>query len=151
LRRISSKATLFYKRVFPLLWFGFIAVFVLTNLFASRRSSSEFTPFLVTPVVMAISGYVLFRKLLFDLVDEVWDDQDALVVKNAGDEERIALKDIINVGFSTMTNPERVTLTLREPSRFGKEITFSPPRRFLTFARSPIINELIERMDRARR
>jgi hypothetical protein len=29
-------------------------------------------------------------------------------------EERVRLDNIINVGFSTMTNPERVTLTLRE-------------------------------------
>jgi hypothetical protein len=108
-------------------------------------------PWLLVPVLMAAVGYVLFRKLLFDLVDEVWDSGDELVVKNAGVEERIALKDIINIGFSTMTNPERVTLTVREPSRFGKEITFSPPRRFITFARSPIINELIERVDQARR
>jgi hypothetical protein len=100
---------------------------------------------------MAIVGYVLFRKLLFDLVDQVWDDEDALIVKNAGVEERVALDNIMNIGFSTMTNPERVTLTLREPGRFGNEITFSPPRRFLTLSRSPIINELIERVDRARR
>jgi hypothetical protein len=51
---------------------------------------------------------------------------------------------------TTATNPERVTLALREPGRFGKEITFSPARRFLAFARSPVINELIERVDAAR-
>ena len=87
-------------------------------------------PFLMVPVLMAVIGYVLFRKLLFDLVDEVWDHQDALIVKNAGVEERVSLENIINIGFSTMTNPERVTLTLRDAGRLGKEITFSPPRRF---------------------
>ena len=101
-------------------------------------------------MVLATFGYVLFRKLLFDLVDEVWDDNDALVVKNSGIEERVALKNIINVGFSTMTNPQRITLTLREPSRLGKEFTFIPPGRVLPFARSPIVAELIERVDRAR-
>jgi hypothetical protein len=151
MRRISSKSTFFYKRVFPLIWFGFLAFFVLTDLLASRRTHVDFIPFLVVPVVMAVFGYVLFRKLVFDLVDEVWDDENALIIKNAGIEERIALKDIINVGFSTMTNPERVTLTLREPGPLGKGITFSPPRRFLTFSRSPIVNELIERVDLARR
>jgi len=119
-------------------------------LFGHRGPRSPFIPFLVVPVVMATFGYMLFRKLIFDLVDEVWDDGDALVVKNSGIEGRIALTAIINVAFSTLTNPERVTLTLREPGRFGKEITFSPPRRFLGFARSPIIGELIERVDRTR-
>ena len=28
MRRISSDWTFFYKRVFPVLWFGFLAVFV---------------------------------------------------------------------------------------------------------------------------
>lgn len=106
--------------------------------------------FLLPPVVMAVLGYVLFRRLIFDLVDEVWDDGDALIVRNAGKEERIQLDNIINVGFSTMTNPERVTLTLREPGILGKEVTFSPPRRFLRWARSPIVGELIERVDEAR-
>jgi hypothetical protein len=151
MRRISSKSTFFYKRIFPLLWFGIIASCVFTGLLAGRRTHVQTIPFLVVPVMMAIVGYVLFRKLLFDLVDQVWDDEDALIVKNAGVEERVALDNIMNIGFSTMTNPERVTLTLREPGRFGNEITFSPPRRFLTLSRSPIINELIERVDRARR
>jgi hypothetical protein len=151
MKRISSRSTVFYKRIFPLLWFGFIAVFVITALWASRRTHGVAVPFLVMPVLMAVIGYVLFRRLIFDLVDEVWDDGDALIVRNAGTEERVALKNIINVGFSTMINPERVTLTLREPSHFGKEITFSPPRRFLAFfSRSPIINELLERVDQAR-
>jgi hypothetical protein len=151
MKRISSRSTVFYKRIFPLLWFGFLASFVIVSLSASRRTHGAAIPFLVMPVLMAVIGYVLFRRLIFDLVDEVWDDGDVLIVRNAGTEERVMLKNIINVGFSTMTNPERVTLTLRDPGVLGKEITFSPPRRFLAFARSPIIGELIERVDQARR
>ena len=150
MKRISSKLTFLYKRVIPVFWFGFIAVFLGSVVLDHRGPRPPLIPFLIVPVAMAVFGYALFRKLLFDLVDEVWDDGDALVVKNSGTEERVPLKNIVNVGFSTMINPERVTLTLREPGRFGKEITFSPPRRFLRFARSPIIGELIERVDRAR-
>jgi hypothetical protein len=135
MKRISSRSTVFYKRIFPLLWFGFLASFVIVSLSASRRTHGAAIPFLVMPVLMAVIGYVLFRRLIFDLVDEVWDDGDVLIVRNAGTEERVMLKNIINVGFSTMTNPERVTLTLRDPGVLGKEITFSPPRRFLAFAR----------------
>jgi hypothetical protein len=151
MKRISSKSTFYYKRVFPLIWFGFIGVFLASALFGHGGPRAPSLPFLVVPIVMAIFGYVLFRKLIFDLVDEVWDDGDALVVKNSGIEERVALANVINVGFSTLTNPERVTLTLRKPCRLGTEITFSPPRRFLGFVRSPIIGELIERVDQARR
>jgi hypothetical protein len=151
MKRISSRSTVFYKRIFPLLWFGFLAFFVITALWASRRTHGVAVPFLVMPMLMAVIGYVLFRRLIFDLVDEVWDDGDALIVRNGGTEERVTLKNIINIGFSTMTNPERVTLTLRDPGALGKELTFSPPRRLLSLGRSPIIGELIERVDQARR
>lgn len=109
---------------------------------------------LIVPVIMVVIGYILFRKLLFDLADEVWDDGDALVVRNAGVEERVALRNIINIGYSLLTNPERVTLTLRDAGPLGKDITFMPMRRPFSFqwlARNPIIDELIERVDQARR
>ena len=115
MKRISSRSTVFYKRIFPLLWFGFLAFFVITALWACRRTHGVAVPFLAMPVLMAVIGYVLFRRLIFDLVDEVWDDGDALIVRNAGTEERVLLENIINIGFSTMTNPERVTVTLRDP------------------------------------
>ena len=151
MQRISSRSTFFYKRIFPPLWFGFIAFFATVSIWTTHRSQHALPfAFLVPSAVMAVLGYVLFRRLIFDLVDEVWDQGDALIVRNAGKEERIRVDNIINVGFSTMTNPERVTLTLREPGTLGKEVTFSPPRRFLRFTRSPIVDELIERADQAR-
>jgi len=154
MKRISSKRTFFYKRVFPVLWFGFLAIFVLTAFLAIRRTHGEAIPMLLAPVVMAVVGYILFRRLLFDLVDEVWDEGDALVVKNAGTEERLPLRNVINIGYSIITNPERVTLTLRDAGPFGKEITFIPlprPFSFRWLSRNPIIDELIERVDQARR
>jgi hypothetical protein len=150
MKRISSKGTLFYKRLFPLLWFGILTFIVVSLLLASGRNHGTNLPAVIAPIVMAALGYVIFRQLIFNLVDEVWDDGDALLVRNAGVEERIPFANIINVGCSSMSRPQRVTLTLRQPGLFGKEITFSGPSRFLPFARSPIIDDLIERVDRAR-
>ena len=90
------------------------------------------------------------KKLVFDLVDEVWDDGDALVVKNRGQEQRIAFSDIKNVNYSPFVNPPRVTLSLRRPTIFGEQITFCAPVRLVPFSTSPVINDLIERVDRAR-
>jgi hypothetical protein len=39
------------------------------------------------------------KKLIFDLVDEVWDDGRALIVKNDDREERIPFADIKNVNY----------------------------------------------------
>jgi len=99
---------------------------------------------------MTIFGYFIMKKLVFDLVDEVWDDGDLLVIKNRGDQERIALSDIKNVSYSMMMNPPRVTLSLRRPTAFGDEITFGTPVRFVPFSTSPIIKDLIDRIDLAR-
>lgn len=148
--RLSSRWTFFYKRLFPVIWFGFIALFVLLPWLVGHRTPGPPLPVFIFPFVMAGVGYLLFRRLLFDLVDEMWDDGDALVARNGGVEQRIPLQTIVNVGFSTMTRPERVTLRLREPGPLGPEVTFMPPSRFMPFTRNPIIDELIERVDRAR-
>jgi hypothetical protein len=149
--RLSSRWTYFYKRVFPVMWFGFIALFLLLPWLSRHRGPGLPLPVFIAPLVMGVFGYLLFRRLLFDLVDEVWDGGDALVARNGGVEQRIPLQTIINVGFSTMTRPERVTLRLREAGPLGQNVTFMPPTRFTFLAHNPIIDQLIERVDRARR
>jgi len=147
--RISSRMTFYSKRVFPVVWFGFLGILVFTALSAS--GGRGFHPaFLLIPLLMAVFGYFLMKKLVFDLVDEVWGDGDALVVKNRGQVERIPLANIMNVSYMALSNPRRVTLTLRNPDLLGKEVTFSPPVRWIPFARSPIVDQLVERIDAAR-
>ena len=146
---ISSRMTLFSKRVFPALWVGGLALFVATAL--TRTGARQVQPtFLIMPVLMAVLGWFLMKKLVFDLVDEVWDDGAELVVKNKGQVDRIPLSNIMNVSYMNLSNPPRVTLTLRNPGLLGKEVTFSPPARWAPFARSPIVDQLIERIDAAR-
>jgi hypothetical protein len=143
--------TFFNKRVFPLIWFGLLVLFVGVGFFSSAGGNKgPPVPFFIVPAFMVVVGYFIMKKLVFDLVDEVWDDGDSLLVKNRGDHERIAFSDIKNVSYSPMVNPPRVTLSLRRPTVFGDEITFGAPVRFVPFAKSPIIDDLIDRIDRAR-
>lgn len=151
MRKISSRTTFFSKIVFPVLWFGSLIFFVIAALAGMAAKSELIAPLLLVPVFLAIVGYVIMKKLVFDLVDEVWDAGDGLLVKNKNQEELISLTNIINVGYSIFVNPPRVTLTLRHPCRFGKEVSFSPPGSFMPFSKSPIIDELIERIDAQRR
>lgn len=150
MKRISSN-TFFFKRVFPVIWFGFLALFVLTSLFANYAGNAAPLPLVIIPAVMAVFGYVLLKKMVFDLADEVTDGGDFLIVRFGTVQEQIALANIINISYSVMMNPPRVTLTLRQPCSFGKEVSFSPPVRWVPFAKSPIIGELIERIDASRR
>jgi hypothetical protein len=152
-KRMSSRNTFFLKRVFPIIWIGVLGLFVFTAFATTRHGSSPPAVVFIAPVVAFAIGYFVMRRLVLDLADEVYDEGDALRVRFGGDEERIPLANIINVSYAGMTNPPRVTLTLRTPCRFGREVTFSPPRPFFgpLFGNNPLVKELIERVDAARR
>jgi hypothetical protein len=121
-----------------------------TSLFAQRSTASSLLPFLIMPAIMMGFGYFVMQRLVFDLVDEVWDDGDTLVVKNRGQEQRIALTDVKNVSYSPWVNPPRVTLLLRRPTIFGHQVVFCAPLRFVPFASNSTIDDLIDRIDAAR-
>jgi hypothetical protein len=150
--RISSRTTFYYKRIFPIVWFGFLAVFLTVSVFNGLNTGRyPPLPFFIGPVIMTVFGYFVMKKLIFDLVDEVVDLGDTLLIKNGNQEERVALSDIMNVNYSALVSPPRVTLSMRKPSKFGAQITFCAPIRFVPFATSPAINGLIARVDAARR
>ena len=151
MRRISSGGTFFYKRIFPALWFGIIVVFV--TVVTATGKALERPDLFVAPAIMALFGYLMMRTLLFDLVDEVLDGGSYLLVRNRGEEERIALADVINVSATHLVNPPRISLRLSAPGRFGKEVVFSPVKGAFVnpFRKNPIAEELIVRVDRARR
>jgi hypothetical protein len=152
MRRISSRMTFFYKRVFPAIWFGFLILFIAVPLVSSAgRNATPPPPFFIMPAIMIVIGYFVMKKLVFDLVDEVWDDGDCLVIKNRGEEQRVAFSDIKNVSYSPFINPPRVTLSLRHPTVLGDEIAFNAPMRIVPFSTSPLIKDLIDRIDLVRR
>jgi hypothetical protein len=153
MRRLSSKMTFFYKRVFPVFWFGFgflLLLIAVPLFFGGAPNDPPPFLFLIVPLFMMGFGYFVMKKLVFDLVDEVWDDGETLLIKNGGREQRVELRDIKNVGYSTFINPSHVTLSVRQPTTFGEQIAFMAPVPFVPFSTSPIINELIERVDQAR-
>ena len=155
MRKISSGLTFWIKRVFPIVWFGVLAIVAVIEILASSAGRSPLPLItLAVPALMALLGYVLMRAVVFDLADEVLDAGDALVVRRNRDQIRIPLADIINVDSTPFVNPPRVVLTLRTASRqLGRKIAFSPQRPFSLnpFATNPMIDDLIDRIDRARR
>lgn len=147
MQRISSRMTFYYKRVFPFVMLGLVALFIALPLLAEKGPP---LPAILIPIAVVVIVYFIMKKLVFDLVDEAWDAGDALIIRNKGQEDRIALSAIMNVSYSPWINPPRVTLTLRTPSIFGDTVTFAAPIRFMPFASSPIVDGLIRRVDAAR-
>ena len=125
----------------------FVLIALLKDLGPDQTSN---LPFLIVPVLMAIIGYRFMKKLVFNLVDEVLDVGDALLVRSGGREERIALADIKNVNYFPYMSPPQVTLSLRRPTVFGDTIVFCAPFRIMPQSSSPIIDNLIDRIDAAR-
>jgi hypothetical protein len=104
----------------------------------------------IVPVFLAFVGYFIMKKMVWDLVDEVYDEGESLLFKNNGKQERISLREIKNVSYTTMANPPRVTISLRRRSVFGSEVSFSPQVSMIPFRKNPDIEDLIDRVDRAR-
>jgi hypothetical protein len=146
--RISSGSTWAYKRVFPALWCAALAMFFIVNVgFSGQRNPL----FLIIPLAMVGLGGLFMRKVIWILMDEVLDDGDHLVVRKHGDEERIPLSEIVNIS-ATPGRPPTITLRLRHSGRFGDEIAFMPYSHYTLnpFAKHPVAEDLIARVDRAR-
>ena len=150
MKKLTSKATFFHKRVFPFIWFGFLGVFLCVGLFTNASQNGPGIIFLVVPMGMAVFGYFIMKKLVWDLIDEVYDEGTSLLFRNGDKEVRVSLKDIKNVSYSTMTNPPRVTVSIRHKTVFGDELTFSPPVSWVPFKKNADIERLIDRIDDTR-
>jgi hypothetical protein len=151
---ISSKMTFVMKRLFPAVWLGGVFAGLVAGVLslASRRTMDPL-PFVFIPVVMLLFGYFLFRKLVWDLADRVEDGGAWLLVRRGPVEQRVQLSNVLNVSMNQYTNPRRLTLRLRTPCEFGDEIAFipkSPGWQLNPFARNPVAEDLIHRVDRAR-
>lgn len=151
MKRISSRMTGFLKRGLPVLLLGLVAAVVGALALGSHATPVPWVVLVSPPVIVFAIVAVLLKMLVFDLADEVHDAGDHLVVRKGDITERIPLAQIINLSATVLVNPPRVTLTLRKPGRLGKEIVFSPMAPLLRFGRNPLVAELIERVDAARR
>jgi hypothetical protein len=145
MRQLSSRWTWWHKTGFPLCWFGFLGIFTVVWCVGVFSQQVPAASILVLPA-MAVFGYIVIQLLVSSLVDEVLLDGDDVIVRNDGAEDRFPLSNVANVQCSIFVNPERITLTLKARCRFGEQIQFLPPPRWLRFGKHPLANELINRI-----
>lgn len=150
MKTISSKWTFFMKTIFPIVWFGFLAVFVIV-LIGTNTITLHFMLW-VMPLLLAALGFILMKVLIWGGMDEVIDCGDYLIVKYRGQEDKIPLSNIININWTTYQNPPSISLRLKNASKFGQTISFFPITRFgmNRLKTHPIAEELITRVDAAR-
>jgi len=140
-----SGSVVYFKYIFPGVWFGFLLFFLVTSFMAGAPPL-----FQIAPIGMAVFGVFLFRKLAWSLVDEVYDGGDYLVFRRGRVEQRVPLDDVMNID-SQLDSPPKVTIHVRSQGPLGRELSFSPPFRLFSLATPPIVTDLIERVDRIRR
>jgi len=150
MKKLTSRATFYQKKIFPVVWFGILGLFVCGALVTGVVKSGPGIIFVLVPAFMAAIGYLIMKKLVFDLIDEVYDEGEALLFREKGKEVRVSLADIKNVSYSWMMSPPRVTLSIRYMTELGDELTFSPPASFIPLKKNKDIEELIERIDKAK-
>lgn len=146
MKKISSNSTWWFKWGMPS---AFLAFLMLVVIMGWRQGGS--IALLIAPIIMGGVMWVMLRQKLFDLVDEVWDQVDALVVRHRGIETRIDLSNITNITDMTTANWPRVTLHLRLPCQLGDSISFAPQGGGSILSRgNPIALDLIRCVDAAR-
>lgn len=123
MKRLSSGATFFGKRVFPVI-FGTV-VGLMSFVFSSQANA--ISVFMATLIgwVMGFLAAKFTAHMHSVYMDEVLDYGDHLVIRNRGVEESIGLEDILEVD-STIVSPAGVWLHLRRDSAFGRRIKFLP-------------------------
>lgn len=142
-----SKTSFVLKWLFPIFWFGILALVTITILAAGHTHPAV----LVMPLVMAVFGYFIMKKFVWDLADEVFDGGDFLLVRKGNLEQKIYLSDIVNIEHLGLSSPPRVTIMCRTPGLLGTEVAFIAPSSFNPFKKPKLVEELIERVDRTRR
>jgi len=150
MKKITSNSTFMMKKIFPAIWFGFLALFLILVI-ATGAAKISFMLWIM-PLAMAVFGFFLMKYLVWDLMDDVIDYGDYLVVTYGGQQDVVNLTNIMNINVSTQQRPPRITLRLRIAGKFGDEVSFLPVTEFSInpFKRSKLADELIIRVDKAR-
>ena len=148
--KISSETTFLVKRVFPTVWFGILGFFVLLMIGGFFGSDGFPAFFVVWLAFMAVVGFVVMKLLVFSLVDEAFLGDGFVEVRKGKIRERVDLTNILNVNSNRMSRPPRVTLCLKEASVLGSEVSFIPKASTRFWQESPVVRELIEKVEEAK-
>ncbi len=151
MKKISSRQTFLLKWILPLFVFGFIGIFFLINTVFLIFEEEKFNHLLgfCFAIFMFISAVIGYRKLVLTLADKVYDEGSTLLFIKGGKEARVPLSDVKNVGYTPSS--ASVTISLRNETPLGREITFLPPARYIPFTKQTCIVDLIDRIDKTRR
>lgn len=142
--RQISKLPFILKWGFPIFWFGLLGLITIVGLTNGRAHTTE----IIAPIVLAVFGLFIMKKLIWELADEVFDGGDFLLFRKGDLEQRVQLQDITNIEHAALSSPPRVTIYCRTPGALGTKLAFTLSPALNPFAKPKIFRELSERIDR---
>jgi hypothetical protein len=148
---ISQRYMFFFKWIRPV---SFVAIFATVFAIVGQAFWVPLVFFVLvaclpTPILGSLMPVI--GKPIWMFADEVRDGGDFLWVRRGKVDDRIPLADIVGVSFLRLVAPAQLTLTLREPCKFGSRVVFSPPTSSIwnPFAKNAVVESLRQRIDRA--
>ncbi len=140
---ISSVTTIYFKKIFPIFWFGFLGFFLFVAISSFLIKPEIFNiMFFIVPSIMGLFGFIFFKKLLFPLRDKVFDCGDYLIIRNKGKETKITFSEIRNISYNQFFSPNIITLNLK-----SKDISFIAQVNLLSpYKKSKAVKNLIEKV-----
>ena len=138
MRELSSPLTFFYKFIFPLLWLGGFGYGVRSVIFSPQAYDARWLQYMVIWL-----GVFLFIYFTTGDVKKVHIDGNRLVVSNFFSTEEINISMVAAVDGTSFLSPKLVWFILKEPSSFGKKISFLPRHRMSAgLGKHPVVQEL---------
>lgn len=154
MQRLSSQVmTVFYNRVFPAFWYGFLGLFgllVVTHAISTRHPATLLA--LGIPGFIALMSAVLTKYEVFvSHMDDVWLDGYQLHVWTKGGQLLVPIANVVKAELNTgARSAPAVTLQLQpESSRLGTSIHFVPLGEggyFSPFEADPVVADLLQRV-----
>ena len=139
MQQISSRLTIFHKFILPA-WFG-IGLIQMVLWENPRRFDPNMPPYFTLIIVVAFLAWSLW---LGSPLKKLSIFGDKLYVSNYRREIAIPISEIINVRGNILTDPQRITIYLRNPTEFGSKIIFVAKYRwFGRWSTHPIVEELL--------
>ena len=146
-KKISGRRTFFQKKVVPII---FPAAAIVGAVIMAQSDDGLNIGVVLLPV-FAIRGYFVMKNNVFDLADDVWDEGDSILVHRDDTEIRIPFRNIMSINYDSSTKPTEITLVLRNPHGFVREVRFFPMRTSPSNGENTMVMDLINRVDEARR
>lgn len=126
MQALSFKKTALFKRGVWLSAAAVIACVAGPLLLNGSLRENPLPNLLGVGVLTLFFAFVLYRARFHSLADEVIDRGDALEIRRGRTEFIVYFSNIVKADVATRGGIHRITLSLREPTRLGRQIEFLP-------------------------